>query len=322
MAQHTELAGMTRAFGLALSVHVLMALLVWLGTKDWKPFRQPQPVGMLIEAVMVDTSQIREQREAAAKAAADAEQRKQAEERRARELEQQREREKQAELQRQKQAEEQRKQELEAQRKQALEQQRQKELEEARRKKEAQEKLQQLRMENERRLEEERLKQQQELEKIRKQREEADRQQKLEAERLKQLEARKTEEAAEQRRKLEEAERLRQVEAEKRAAEERAFQAGQEATKTDSYRAAIQALVTQNWLRPPTAQAGLRCKLRINQIPGGEVISAAIARPCNADETTQRSIVAAVERVGALPYRGYEDVFTREIEFTFIYDGD
>ena len=33
-------------------------------------------------------------------------------------------------------------------------------------------------------------------------------------------------------------------------------------------------------------------------------------------------VVAAVERIEALPYRGFEKVFKREIEFIFIYDGD
>jgi colicin import membrane protein len=94
------------------------------------------------------------------------------------------------------------------------------------------------------------------------------------------------------------------------------------ATRAQNYHAAIQSLVTQNWLRPPTAQAGLRCTLKIVQIPGGEVISAAIAGKCNGDEATRRSILAAVERGGALPYRGFEDVFEREIDFIFIYDGD
>jgi colicin import membrane protein len=94
------------------------------------------------------------------------------------------------------------------------------------------------------------------------------------------------------------------------------------ATKSENYQAAIQAFVTQNWLRPPTAQVGLRCTLKIVQIPGGEVISAAISGKCNGDEATRRSILAAVERGGTLPYRGFEDVFEREIDFIFIYDGD
>jgi len=292
MFAREEFFPLLRALVLALGVHVLMALLVILGTFNWKPFRKPQPVGLTIEAVIVDTSAIREQREQAQRAAAEAEQRRQAEERRARELEQQRQREKEAEIKRQ----------------QALEQQR---------KKEAQDRLAALRLERERKLEEERLKQQRELEQIREQARAAEKQRKLEEERLKQIEARKQAEAAEQRRKLEEAERQKAA-----AAEQRAAQAGRIASLEDEYEMAIRAQVTQNWLRPPTARPGLRCTLKIVQIPGGEVISAAIAGRCNGDEATRRSIVAAVERAGTLPYRGFEDVFKREIDFIFIYDGE
>ncbi len=185
------------------------------------------------------------------------------------------------------------------------------------RRKEAQDRLQQLRIERERKLEAERLRQERELEEIRQQREAAERQRQLEMERLKQLEARKEQERQEQLRRQQEAEAQRLAEA-----REQELRAGQVARLSDEYQAAIQAFVTQNWLRPPTAQPGLRCTLRIVQIPGGEVISAAIRGQCNADEATRRSILAAVERGGALPYRGFEDVFRREIDFIFIYDGD
>ena len=280
-----------RAFAGAIGVHVLMAALVVLGTMDWQPFRKPQLVGLTIEAVIVDTGEIKKQRDAA----------QQALER------EQRKRERDTELEKQRQRELERKQE---------DQRKQQELE-AQRKRDAQDRLQQLRLERERKLEDERQKQQRELEKVREQREAAEKQRKLEAERLKQLEARKDQERQEQLRQQQEAEAQRRAEAEARE-----FRAGQTATKSDNYQAAIQAFVTQNWLRPPTAQAGLRCTLRIVQIPGGEVISAAIRGTCNGDEATRRSILAAVERGGTLPYRGFEDVFEREIDFIFIYDGD
>lgn len=280
-----------RAFAGAIGVHVMMAALVVLGTMNWQPFRKPQPVGLTIEAVIVDTGQIKQQRDAA----------RQAQER------EQRKRERDAELEKQRQREQERK----------LEEQRKQQELEARRKRDAQDRLQQLRIERERKLEEERQRQQRELEQVRQQREAAEKQRKLEAERLKQIEARKEKARQEQLRQQQEAQAQRQAEAE---AQE--FRAGQMATKSDNYQAAIQAFVTQNWLRPPTAQAGLRCTLKIVQIPGGEVISAAISGKCNGDEATRRSILAAVERGGTLPYRGFEDVFEREIDFIFIYDGD
>jgi colicin import membrane protein len=277
---------------MALGVHVLMAGLVVLGTMNWQPFRQPQTVGLTIEAVIVDTSEIKRQRDEARKAAEMEERRRQRNE----------------ELERQRQREEQRAKDQAERRQRELEEQK---------KREAQDRLQQLRMERERKLEEERLKQQRELEQIRAEREAAERQRKLEEERLKQIEARKEQELLEQQRLQREAAAQRQ-----RDQEAREFRAGQMATLSDNYQAAIQSFVTQNWLRPPTAQPGLRCTLKIVQIPGGEVISAAISGKCNGDEATRRSILAAVERGGALPYRGFEDVFQREIDFIFIYDGD
>jgi colicin import membrane protein len=277
-----------RALSLAIGVHALMAAMVVLGTMNWEPFRKPQNIGMTIEAVIVDTSEIKRQLEAARQAA---------------EMEDRR-RQRNEELERQK------------QREQEVEEKRQIKLQEQK-KRDARSRLQKLRMERERNLQDERLKQQRELEQIRAQREAAERQRKQDEDRLRQTEARRKQEVQDQQRLQREAMAQRQANAEARE-----FRAGQMATKSDNYQAAIQQVVTQNWLRPPTAQPGLRCKLKILQIPGGEVISAAIAGQCNGDEATRRSILAAVERGGALPYRGFEDVFQREIDFIFIYDGD
>jgi colicin import membrane protein len=277
-----------RAFSLAIAVHVVMAALVVLGTMDWQPFRKPQNIGMTIEAVIVDTSEIKKQREAARQAVEMEQRRKLRDE----ELERQKERDREAEDKRQK--------ELEAQKK-----------------RDARDRLQKLRMERERNQEDQRLKLQRELEQVRAQREAAEKQRKLEQDRLKQIEANRERNDLEQQRLQREDLARRQAEAEARE-----FRVGQLASERDKYQAAIQSFVTQNWLRPPTAQSGLRCTLKIVQIPGGEVISAAISGKCNGDEATRRSILAAVERGGALPYRGFEDVFEREIDFNFIYDGD
>lgn len=285
-----------RALALALGVHGLMAALVVLGTMSWEPFREPQNLGLTIEAVIVDTTEIKKQRDAARKAAEMEDRRRQRNE----ELERQKQRELEQQKQREKDAAEKRQRELEEQKK-----------------RDAQDRLQKLRMERERKLEDERLRQQRELEQIRAEREAAERQRKIEEERLKQIEARKEKDILEQQRLQREAAAQRQADQQARE-----FRAGQMATRSDNYQAAIQSFVTQNWLRPPTAQAGLRCTLKIVQIPGGEVISAAISGKCNGDEATRRSILAAVERGGALPYRGFEDVFQREIDFIFIYDGD
>lgn len=293
-----ELWRNTQALGLAMGVHVLAAALILLGTMSWRPFKPPQITGMTIEAVIVDTQALRDRRDAAQREAEAAVRREQAREDRQRELEAQRQREAELEAQRQREAQ-------------------QRERDEAERKRQAELRLQQLREQQERDREERARQQQEELDALRRQRAEAERQRKLEEERLKQLAARREAEAEQQRQAEAAAARQAQLEA-----EQRAFRAGQLATLGDEYAAAIQAQVTANWLRPPTARPGLRCRLAIVQIPGGEVISATIRGTCNGDEATRRSLIQAVERAGSLPYRGYEDVFVREIEFTFIYDGD
>ena len=286
---------MSRAVAGAITVHVLMLALIVVGTMDWKPFRQPEQVAIAIEAVIVDTSEIKRQRDEA---------------RRAQEMQDRRQqREAELERQREREAEQKRQAEEEAAR-------RQRELE-VQRKREAEDRLKQLRLDRERKLEDERLRQQQQLDEIRRQREQAERQRQLEEERLKQLEQERQRKVEDEARKQREA-----LEAQRTAEQERAFRAGQQATLREQYVATIAAVVTDNWLRPPTAQAGLRCTVRVVQIPGGEVISSSLVGRCNGDEATRRSILAAVDRTGVLPYRGFEDVFQREIEFIFTYSGD
>ena len=87
------------------------------------------------------------------------------------------------------------------------------------------------------------------------------------------------------------------------------------------YFAAIQNAVTENWLRPDSAVPGLKCMLRIVQIPGGDVIGVQLMNPCNADAQTRASIEQAVKRAAPLPYKGYEKAFQRQIDFNFTYDG-
>jgi len=293
-----EAVEQARSLGLAVGVHLLAAVLIVLGTMDWRPFEPPQITGMTIEAVMVDTQALIERREAAIREAEQAAQREAARQQRERDLAAQRERERIA-------------------RERAAAEEAERQRQEAERRRQAQERLNELRARQERERQAELDRQQAELDKIREQRAEAERQRKLEEERMKQLAARREAEAAAQRQAEAEAALQQQL-----AAEAAAQRQGQLADLRGQYIGAIQAQVTNNWLRPPTARAGLRCRLSVVQIPGGEVISASIQGACNGDEATRRSIIAAVERAGTLPYRGFEDVFEREITFTFTFDGD
>jgi colicin import membrane protein len=285
-----------RAIGLSLAVHGVMALFLVLGTLNWQPFDHTPPP---VQVRLVDSSPILDQRRAEEQA------RQQAEDQARREAEQARRR-----------AEEQARQEAEQARRQAEQQARREAEAEAQRQREIEARRQaqeQARREAEQARRAEEAAREAELAEIRRQREAAEARRREEEQRLAELSARR--EAEEQaRREAEEAERLR-------LSDQQAAADARRATLSEEYILTIQTLVRRNWTRPPTTQPGTACTVKVFQIPGGEIIAAEVVRPCNADAATQRSIIAAVNRVGELPYRGYERVFQREIEFLFRYDG-
>lgn len=82
------------------------------------------------------------------------------------------------------------------------------------------------------------------------------------------------------------------------------------------YAAAIQNAVTQNWTRPDNMPS-VPCTVHIVQLPGGNVMSAKVAGNCPYDDAGRRSVENAVLRAQPLPYKGFEKVFQREIDFTF-----
>lgn len=184
--------------------------------------------------------------------------------------------------------------------------------EEAKKEQEEKHRQQQVLLEEKQRLEEERKKQ---LADIRKQREAAEKELKLEKQKLAQLQDR-------QRADQLKAEKQRVQEMVEHEAEQAQTGAGgQDNDLAARYAAAIQSAVTNNWNRPDSAAAGLRCSVNIVQIPGGDVISVTVSTPCNADQVTRNSIEQAVRKAAPLPYQGYEKVFQRSIKFNFKYDG-
>ena len=82
------------------------------------------------------------------------------------------------------------------------------------------------------------------------------------------------------------------------------------------YLAAIQNAVTQNWTRPDN-MPNTPCVVHIVQLPGGDVMSAKVDASCPYDDAGKRSIENAVLRAQPLPYKGYESVFQRTLNFTF-----
>jgi colicin import membrane protein len=143
------------------------------------------------------------------------------------------------------------------------------------------------------------------------------------AEARKKAEARKL--AAAQARKLAQEKKL----AEERAAAQRAARVAelQRSLQEDeraaaasgelaSWQAEITSRIQQAWIRPPTAQPGIKCVLDVTQVPGGSVTGVSIDQ-CNGDEAVRESIQAAVYRASPLPPPPDPSLFQRELIITF-----
>ena len=94
-------------------------------------------------------------------------------------------------------------------------------------------------------------------------------------------------------------------------------QGGTSEDLTAKYAAAIQQAVTAQWIRPDTVPLGQRCRVSIRQLPGGEVIDVQVQAGCPFDDAGRRSLEAAVLRAQPLPYRGFENVFQRNLTLNF-----
>lgn len=172
-----------------------------------------------------------------------------------------------------------------------------------------------------------------EREQLREQQEELRRQQEIEQQRMQQLEDIRRQRAEAARQTQAEEQRLAQAQEAQRAEQilnqpatsepEGSPRPGADVANDllSQYAGLIQEVVTQNWRRPANTPPGIRCSLRVRQIPGGEVIGVTIGSPCNADPLIQQSIIEAVERASPLPYMGFESVFQSALNFNFRYDG-
>ena len=84
-----------------------------------------------------------------------------------------------------------------------------------------------------------------------------------------------------------------------------------------AYVLAIQNAVERNWRRPETIPQGMRCRLEIVQIPGGDVINVNVDASCPYDAIARDSLERAVFAAAPLPYAGFESVFERKLGLTF-----
>jgi colicin import membrane protein len=213
----------------------------------------------------------------------------------------------------------------EAERLQALKDQRER-AEKDRKARAAEERQRQVRLERERKAAEDKARRERDArEKAEQERlAELERQRKAEEQRLARVreEQRKVEEA----RKAEEQKRKQEADARARAqreeelrlamAEEERRMEAERAGLMGQYVAVLRQRVQRNWIRPPEVQAGLKCEVIVNQIPGGEVVGVRFGQ-CNADDVVRRSIEAAVLRASPLPPPPDPSLFERTLKFVF-----
>ena len=285
-------------FILAIGVHLALGAFLFVSL-DWAPKEQRVPDANIVKAVVIDESQARAEQE-----------RKRKEElERKRKLEEKRK----AEAEKKRKAEQERKRKAEAEKKRKAEKERKRKAAEEKKRKAEAEKKRKAEKERKRKAEAEK-KRKAEAEKKRKA--EAERKRKAEAERKRKAEAerkRKAEEAR-QRQEAEDA-LLRELEEEQRTLD--AAKMRRMERLTIAYRDAIAQDVQRSWRKPSGVTPDMECTVRVNQIPGGEVVDAKITSCTTTNENFKRSVINAVFKASPLPRPSDPSIFQRELEFTF-----
>jgi colicin import membrane protein len=239
--------------------------------------RNPPPAQLAIQAVLVDSSQLRPTRQ------------------------QQRERERAAAEQRRQEQEAQVRREAE----QRAEQERQVELQ------------QRAEQEERRQAEEQQLRERQEAERKRAEEAEKQRQVEAERKRVAEIERKQKEEAERRKTAEDaRAQKTREAELRSQLEEEEGRMQAENSGLLNQYIAMIEQRIVRNWNRPPSARAGLECEVRVAQAPGGTVLSVQLGR-CNGDAAVKQSIEAAVMRSSPLPPPPDPRLFERNLVLVF-----
>ena len=91
---------------------------------------------------------------------------------------------------------------------------------------------------------------------------------------------------------------------------------GNDADLRAQYLAAIQNTLKQNWVGPDN-MPNQPCLLHIVQLQGGQVVSAKVDASCPFDEAGRKSVEDAAMRANQLPFKGFEKVFSRNVDMFF-----
>ncbi|HEX4267376.1 MAG TPA: cell envelope integrity protein TolA [Steroidobacteraceae bacterium] len=83
-----------------------------------------------------------------------------------------------------------------------------------------------------------------------------------------------------------------------------------------SWTSEITSRIQNAWIRPPTAQRGLKCVLNVGLVQGGSVTSVSIGE-CNGDDAVRQSIQTAVYNASPLPAPPDGIAFPSQLIITF-----
>ena len=116
------------------------------------------------------------------------------------------------------------------------------------------------------------------------------------------------------------AEAAAQAKAEADAAEATKNKLAAQASESNQAKLAIQKKVEHSWIRPATANEGLKCTIKVKLMSDGTVISAEVISS-SGDEIFDRSAENAVQKASPLPVPNDKELFTQEFRsFQFLFN--
>ena len=119
---------------------------------------------------------------------------------------------------------------------------------------------------------------------------------------------------------LAKAEVAKQAKAEADAAEATKNKLAAQASESNQAKIAIQKKVEHSWIRPATANEGLKCTIKVKLMSDGTVISAEVISS-SGDEIFDRSAENAVEKASPLPVPNDKELFAQEFRsFLFLFN--
>lgn len=142
---------------------------------------------------------------------------------------------------------------------------------------------------------------------------------KAKAEEKAKAEAAREQQQLAQQMKAEQAERANQEDLKNQLQAEERLDALQRGPAEEEYRDLIMARISRAWVRPASAQPGVKCIVNLTQIPGGEITHVTVEN-CNGDEAVRQSVQTAVYRASPLPSPPDPALFEPNITVTFAPD--